>query len=196
MSFNDCDIRYLKGVGEKRAEKLYKLGIVSLEAFNEYLADLSAWDDKVRALLENLGIKRYVNEFDREFYRTWTEMWNFSDEIITWATGLSVGKANAMQYMNKILAGWKAKGITTIEQAKANSSFEPVAAAKKSDKYTKEQLGNTDNLNIEDQIYIAEAYQNGSAHKQVWFIISENLGKYYITIYYDNVLNMANGDDL
>ena len=63
-------------------------------------------------------------------------------------------------------------------------------------KYTKEQLENTDSLNIEDQIYIAEAYQNGSAHKQVWFMITEDLGKYYISIYYDNVLNMANGDDL
>ena len=32
MSFNDCDIRYLKGVGEKRAEKLYKLGIDTVGA--------------------------------------------------------------------------------------------------------------------------------------------------------------------
>ena len=63
-------------------------------------------------------------------------------------------------------------------------------------KYSKEQLANTENLSIEDQIHIAEAYQNSCAHKQVWFMISENLGKYYITMYYDNVLNMANGDDL
>ncbi len=32
MSFNDCDIRFLKGVGEKRAEKLYKLGIDTVGA--------------------------------------------------------------------------------------------------------------------------------------------------------------------
>ncbi len=32
MSFNDCDIRYLKGVGEKRAEKLYRLGIDTVGA--------------------------------------------------------------------------------------------------------------------------------------------------------------------
>lgn len=32
MSFNNCDIRYLKGVGEKRAEKLYKLGIDTVGA--------------------------------------------------------------------------------------------------------------------------------------------------------------------
>ena len=56
---------------------------------------------------------------------------------------MSVGKSNAMQYMNKVLSNWKAKGVTTLEQARANS-IPNVASAenqvKKSDKYTKEQL--------------------------------------------------------
>ena len=127
---------------DRVVQKLYKLGIVSLEAFNEYLGDLSAWDDKVRNLLERLGIKRYVNEFDREFYRTWTESWGFNEAVIDFASSLSVGKSNAMQYMNKVLAGWKSKGVTTVEQAKANSIFvaENNNQVKKSDKYSKEQL--------------------------------------------------------
>jgi len=126
---------------DRVVQKLYKLGIVSLDAFNEYLGDLSAWDDKVRALLEKLGIKRYVNEFDREFYRTWTENWGFNEQIIDFASSLSSGKSNAMQYMNKILSNWKAKGVTSLEQAKLNLSFVPVDnQVKKSDKYTKEQL--------------------------------------------------------
>ena len=126
---------------DRVVQKLYKLGIVSLDAFNEYLGDLSAWDDKVRLLLEKLGIKRYVNEFDREFYRTWTESWGFNEQIIEFASSLSSGKSNAMQYMNKILSNWKAKGVTTIDQAKLNSTFVPADnQVKKSDKYTKEQL--------------------------------------------------------
>ena len=32
--------------------------------------------------------------------------------------------------------------------------------------------------------------------KTVWFIISESYGKYYIAMYYDNVYNQANGEDL
>lgn len=127
---------------DRVVQKLYKLGIVTLEAFNEYLRDLVAWDDKVRVILERLDIKRYVNEFDREFYRTWTENWGFNDEIVKFATSLSVGKSNAMQYMNKILSSWKAKGITTLEQAQqSNPSFVvEKEQVKKSDKYTKEQL--------------------------------------------------------
>ena len=32
--------------------------------------------------------------------------------------------------------------------------------------------------------------------KSVWFLISEQNGKYYIVMYYDNEYNMANGEDL
>lgn len=126
---------------DRVVQKLYKLGIVTIEAFNEYLRDLLAWDDKVRGILEKLGIKRYVNEFDREFYRTWTENWGFNEDIVDFAISMSAGKSNAMQYMNKILSSWKAKGITTVEQAQQNSSFiAENTQVKKSDKYTKEQL--------------------------------------------------------
>lgn len=133
-------IRTLEAL-DRVVQKLFKLGIVSLEAFNQYLADLTAWDDRVKTLLENIGIKRYVNEFDREFYRTWTETWGFNDEMINYASSLSMGKSNAMQYMNKVLASWKSQGITTLDKAKQTST--PDASSKvekKSDKYTKEQL--------------------------------------------------------
>ena len=32
--------------------------------------------------------------------------------------------------------------------------------------------------------------------KSVWFRIFENMGKYYVSIYYDNEYNKANGEDL
>ena len=34
------------------------------------------------------------------------------------------------------------------------------------------------------------------SNRSVWFAISEIYGKYYINIYYDNLLNMSNGEDL
>ncbi len=126
---------------DRVVQKLYKLGIITIEAFNEYLNDLIAQDNNVKTLLDKLGIKRYVNEFDREFYRTWTENWGFDNSVIDFATSLSVGKSNAMQYMNKILSGWKAGGIRTLEQAKSTSiNVAENNQIKKSDKYTKEQL--------------------------------------------------------
>lgn len=133
-------IRTLEAL-DRVVQKLFKLGIVNLEAFNQYLADLTAWDDKVKTLLENLGIKRYVNEFDREFYRTWTETWGFNDELIGYASSLAMGKSNAIQYMNKVLASWKSQGINSLDKAKLNSQFENTSKSEpKSAKYTKEQL--------------------------------------------------------
>lgn len=35
-----------------------------------------------------------------------------------------------------------------------------------------------------------------SLDKTVWFMIGESYGKYYITIFYENVYNKANGEDL
>lgn len=35
-----------------------------------------------------------------------------------------------------------------------------------------------------------------SSHKLVWFMIVDSYGEYAIAMYYDNVLNQANGDDL
>jgi len=64
-------------------------------------------------------------------------------------------------------------------------------------KYTKEQLSNpTEELQTELAIkwslYALEKYSK----KAVWFMISEIFGKYYITMFYDNEYNRANGKDL
>lgn len=68
-------------------------------------------------------------------------------------------------------------------------------------KYTKEELANP----TEDQVkeiadfiakYSTEYTMQLYSKKQVWFIISEHYGKYYICMYYDNKYNQANGEDL
>ena len=93
----------------------------SLEALNDYLKDLMITDKKIAEILEKLGIKRNVNPYDRSFYKTWTETWNFDDSMLDYATTLSVGKSSAMQYMNKILSNWKSQNITTLDKAKATN---------------------------------------------------------------------------
>ncbi len=51
-------------------------------------------------------------------------------------------------------------------------------------------------MQVHDKKYKAVFHQQGSENKPVWFKIVENYGKYSIVIYYDNVLNQANGQDL
>lgn len=64
-------------------------------------------------------------------------------------------------------------------------------------KYTKEQIENPSEEILQD-IYKMEnnyALYKGTK-KLVWFMISEVYGKYYITIFYDNEYNRAQGEDL
>lgn len=62
--------------------------------------------------------------------------------------------------------------------------------------YTEEQINNYENLSLENKIKIMEIVEKHCSNKLVWFMISEAYGKYYISMFYDNVLNQANGDDL
>ncbi|MBR1774116.1 MAG: hypothetical protein IJ759_01190 [Bacteroidales bacterium] len=68
-------------------------------------------------------------------------------------------------------------------------------------KYSAEELENADE-ELQRKIY-DETLDLGLdyiidkvSHKSVWFMITENYGKYSITMFYDNRLNKANGEDL
>ena len=64
-------------------------------------------------------------------------------------------------------------------------------------KYSKEQLENPSEEITQDIIEMTAMYIIDKATKKsVWFMISEFYGEYYITMYYDNEYNRANGEDL
>ncbi len=60
-------------------------------------------------------------------------------------------------------------------------------------KYTKEQL---ENPTEEIQSEITKLSTEYMPKKLVWFMISDFHGEYYISMYYDNEYNRANGEDL
>jgi hypothetical protein len=64
-------------------------------------------------------------------------------------------------------------------------------------KYTADQLSNpTEELQKEMLIKAASYMQEKYSKKSVWFMINEHYGKYYISMFYDNEYNRANGEDL
>ena len=64
-------------------------------------------------------------------------------------------------------------------------------------KYTEEQLENpTEEIQSEINHFIWEYSLEVLYKKSVWFMISEIRGKYYISMFYDNEYNRANGEDL
>lgn len=64
-------------------------------------------------------------------------------------------------------------------------------------KYTKEQLANpTEEIQSEITRLSMDYVMESCSKRSVWFMISDYYGKYYITIFYDNEYNRANGEDL
>lgn len=84
--------------------KFYKLGLISVESINQYIAEQVATDLAIKEVLDACEIIRSVNSRDREFYKTWNQVWGFEHKSILCAASKSVGKVNPMSYANKILS--------------------------------------------------------------------------------------------
>lgn len=109
---------------DSQIQKLFKLGIISEESFNEYIEDIIQENSIIKSILEKIGLVRSVNAYDREMFAIWTKDWLMPFELIEYVATLSVGKYQPLQYVNKILAYLHNKNITTVEQAKnVNFSF-------------------------------------------------------------------------
>ena len=112
--------------------KLFKIGVVSSVALSQYFDNLIKADEEIKNILNELGLMRNVNKFDRDFYKTWTDSWQIPNEIINFALEQSKSQYNPMQYMNKLLSLWHTKGLMTVDECKNNmpeqtNRFEPVS---------------------------------------------------------------------
>jgi hypothetical protein len=97
---------------------LHAANIVSADAVDGYLSGEKSRDKTIRKLLEALGIPREVTQIDRDFYRTWTDVWKFGTEMVDYVAAQSVGKGAPLQYMNKVLSTYFDKKISTVAAAK------------------------------------------------------------------------------
>jgi len=98
--------------------KLFKLGIVNIDSYLQYLNDNLAIDTKIKEILLAMNLTRNVNNTDRSFYQTWTDNWKFDHSVIMYGAELSKDKTNAMQYLNKLLSNWNTAGTKTLQQVK------------------------------------------------------------------------------
>lgn len=111
-------IRTLDGM-DKKLQQLFKLGILTQEALNQYLDQILSGDEKIKSILDSLSLARGVNSFDRNLYKNWTENWKISDELIDYAVSLAKDKASPLQYLSKVLASWHEAGIKDLKEAKS-----------------------------------------------------------------------------
>lgn len=98
----------------------YRRGLLTEQDVSARLAEAENADAKIRRVLEKAGIKRSVNSWDRDCYRTWTFSWQMPEEVIMYAAEISAGKG--MAYIGGILANWNNRGIKTVEAAKKSGA--------------------------------------------------------------------------
>ena len=103
---------------DRNIKNLFKNGIVSKEAFDDYLYEISKENEEIYDILSILTLTRDVTPADRNFYRTWACDWQFSHDLIAYAAEISANKSYPMQYMNNVLAKWHENNVKTIEDAK------------------------------------------------------------------------------
>lgn len=132
-------IRTLDGLNSI-LNKLFKLGIVNIDAYLQYLSDNLAVDEKIKQILLALNLSRNVNNIDRNFFNIWTADWLFEMDVILYAASLARDKANAIHYLNKVLSSWNSQGVKTLDKAQVQK----VETSENKDfihnEYTKEQI--------------------------------------------------------
>ena len=94
-------------------ETLFREGIVSVDGVKDYLKEKNA-DLKLFGKLREVCPSIKNNATNLSMLATW-RAWKFSDEMILEAAKRSVGSANPIPYMNKILSDWKRQQIFAIK---------------------------------------------------------------------------------
>lgn len=132
-------------------DKFYKMGIVTLDGINSYVARQAKIDSAIKEVLEKAGAEPFISNRDRDFYRAFIEDWGFDHEVVLAVAENAKDKPFPMSYVNKILLIFKQNGIFTVSGAKAffeSGSGEGSNRSKKKDskdmvikqEYTQEEI--------------------------------------------------------
>lgn len=120
-------IRTLNGLASV-IDKLYKNGVTTLSALDDYLAALASTDEQIKLILTRCGLDRKTTANDRVVYKTWTELWNMPLDLILHVAEMAAGMASPVAYVNRVLSDYKQNGIFTVDAAK-NYKSKPITSA-------------------------------------------------------------------
>lgn len=133
-----------------------------------------------------IRFNKLVNQFENNKRYTALDQYTISDtEDISYEMNVHKKNFDALFYQNPDM-----EKVDTL--ALQNKIREQLLK-----KYKPEQLENpTEEMNQEAQAIAMSIGMDMIFKKPVWFRICESYGEYYITMYYDNEYNHANGEDL
>ncbi|MFA5449179.1 MAG: DnaD domain protein [Clostridia bacterium] len=161
------NIRTLDGMNHT-IDRFYRMGILTAEGVNSYIDQQAAIDNLIRDVLAAAGSSAFVTVRDREFYRTFVEVWGFDHNVIIVAANDAAGTVFPMAQINRTLARLKEHGITKPQEAKTflegekkekKNAPKPRSKAKEDymqQTYDKKELSSLylelDNINIDEEL--------------------------------------------
>lgn len=145
-----CLVRNVRSLEGMRAvaDKFYKLGVLTENGIASYIQKQVAVDELIKEVLSRAGATSFITNRDREFYRTFIELWGFDHNAILAAADYVAGNPFPMAALNRTLASLKNAGVFDAEEIKnflASGNAKKQPTTKTDDDYekhvyTKEQL--------------------------------------------------------
>lgn len=114
FSVNKATPSYMRTVALSWVES----GIVTIDKAEEKAAELKNLDTAINRFKKMFEVTSALSKQQKEYIDKWVNVFGFSDEMVNEAYQITLNSTGklAFQYMNKILEGWHANGITTPEQ--------------------------------------------------------------------------------
>ncbi len=109
---------------DELVKKLHSKGIVSFESIVGHFEEINLQNEFIIKLFKTVGLTRQPIEWDRDNLKNWRS-WGFSDQMILFACGQSVGKNNPFAYVNALLSDYKNKNLFTPESVEKTYNSAP-----------------------------------------------------------------------
>ena len=108
-------------------------GLTDADSVNAHLKAVQKTDKSLRALFILSGQDdQRCTQNNRELLRKWREDWHFSDSMLDLAASYAKNAERSMQYIDKLLANWRDKDISTVAEAEAeHARFSEAAGGKR-----------------------------------------------------------------
>ena len=115
---------------ERTLQKWKEAGVFTLEDIEKEREARARDAQLMTKILESAGADRKPSDADIKSLRVWKAL--IEEDALLYAAHQAQGMNNPIQYIDKIVKKWSAKGITTLEKAKAETPPVANTAAKTS----------------------------------------------------------------
>jgi len=123
---------------EKKLSQWKEAGAMTVADIEEERRVQQHFSEIVSEIFSHAGVDRKITLSDIKFAKVWTAL--MPAETVYYAAECAFGTESPMKYINKMIQGWSAVGITTVEKAKQEFENRKIQAKKPERNYDQRVL--------------------------------------------------------